>query len=137
MHFVAIDVETANEDLASICQIGIASYGNGVLTHEWKSLVDPEDDFDAINVSIHGITEAAVAGAPTFGDLAPRLARSLENAGVVASHTHFDRVAIQRAYESYDLAPPFCVWLDTARVARGGHGREWLDPATGWAMSAA
>lgn len=27
--FVAIDVETANADMASICQIGIAGFANG------------------------------------------------------------------------------------------------------------
>ena len=29
MNFVAIDVETANADMASICQIGLTKYVNG------------------------------------------------------------------------------------------------------------
>ncbi|GEM_PF-5074432 len=29
MDFVPIDVETANPDMASICQIGVAGYRNG------------------------------------------------------------------------------------------------------------
>jgi DNA polymerase-3 subunit epsilon len=57
MDFVAIDVETANADMASICQIGIASYSNGSLVDEWSALVEPEDFFDPINISIHGIYE--------------------------------------------------------------------------------
>ena len=32
MEFVAIDVETANANMASICQIGIAHFANNVLT---------------------------------------------------------------------------------------------------------
>ncbi|MCL2029046.1 MAG: hypothetical protein FWG97_01290 [Deltaproteobacteria bacterium] len=36
MDFVAIDVETANADLASICQIGIAEYKDGALSQEWS-----------------------------------------------------------------------------------------------------
>ena len=55
MKFVAIDVETANADMASICQIGIARCEGGVITDEWTSYVDPEDYFDGVNVSIHGI----------------------------------------------------------------------------------
>lgn len=30
MDFVAIDAETANADMASICQIGVAKYNNGI-----------------------------------------------------------------------------------------------------------
>ena len=66
MDFVAIDVETANADMASICQIGLAKYVNGVLSKEWKTYVDPEDYSDGINVSIHGIDESLVRGAPNF-----------------------------------------------------------------------
>ena len=57
MDFVAIDVETANADMASICQIGIAKFADGELVEEWSSLVNPEDYFNFINVGIHGITE--------------------------------------------------------------------------------
>jgi len=60
MNFVAIDVETANADMASICQIGLAKVENGTLSEEWKTYVDPEDYFDGINVAIHGIDESVV-----------------------------------------------------------------------------
>jgi DNA polymerase-3 subunit epsilon len=66
MESVAIDVETANADMASICQIGLAKYSNGILVDEWSSLIDPKDYFDFINIDIHGITENDVAGAPKF-----------------------------------------------------------------------
>jgi DNA polymerase-3 subunit epsilon len=45
MRFTAVDVETANEDLASICQIGLVEYEGTSLVREWKSYVDPEDEF--------------------------------------------------------------------------------------------
>ena len=45
MDFVAIDVETANADLASICQIGIVAFENGSVKESWQSLVNPEDYF--------------------------------------------------------------------------------------------
>lgn len=117
MDFIAIDVETANADMASICQIGVAKYINGVLAEEWSSLVDPEDYFDFINIDIHGITEEDVAGKPTFPELASRLAGFL-NGTVCVSHTHFDRVSISRALEKYGLSDFDTVWLDSARVAR-------------------
>ncbi|MBS3942717.1 MAG: hypothetical protein KGZ32_00550 [Dethiobacter sp.] len=70
MNFVAIDLETANADMASICQIGLVKCENGTLSDEWKTYVDPEDYFDGINVSIHGIDESVVKGAPKFPELA-------------------------------------------------------------------
>src|SRR6056297_1058998 len=41
--FVAIDVETANADMASICSIGVAAFEDGALAAEWYSLLDPDD----------------------------------------------------------------------------------------------
>jgi DNA polymerase-3 subunit epsilon len=123
-HFVAIDVETANADRASICQVGVAQFEGGRVACEWKTLVDPDDDFDPLNVSIHGIDENVVKGAPTFEMIASELAGRL--AGRIAvSHTGFDRVAIERAYEAIGLPAPRCTWLDSARVAR----RTWEDVA--------
>jgi DNA polymerase III subunit epsilon len=117
MEFVAIDVETANADMASICQIGLARYNNGVLEEEWKSYVDPEDDFDGINVSIHGIDESVVKGSPIFPALIDKLYEFLDKE-VTVCHTHFDRVAMHQAAARYAIRPPESIWLDSARVAR-------------------
>ncbi len=117
MKFVAIDVETANADMASICQIGIAEFDNGKLVNEWQSLVDPEDYFDPINVDIHGIDKDDVDGAPTFPELIDTLSGFLSNA-VCVSHTHFDRVSVGRAVAKHALPPIDTIWLDSAMVAR-------------------
>ena len=66
MEFVALDVETANADMSSICQIGMAHFRGREILGEWKTYVDPEDYFDGINVSIHGIDETTVKGRPLF-----------------------------------------------------------------------
>lgn len=125
MDFVAIDVETANPDMASICQIGIAKYRNDSLSDEWETLVNPEDFFDGLNVSIHGIDEGMVADAPTFPEIADELWHRLEGL-VVVCHTHFDRVAVGQAADRHGLAVPELSWLDSARVAR----RTWREVAS-------
>jgi DNA polymerase-3 subunit epsilon len=122
MEFTAIDVETANADMASICQIGVVRFADGKATDEWKSYVDPEDYFDGINVAIHGITEAMIAGAPTFAKLAATLDRMLARR-IVVTHTHFDRVALCQASSKAEIPVPICTWLDSARVAR----RTWTE----------
>jgi DNA polymerase III subunit epsilon len=122
MDFAAIDVETANPDMASICQIGIARFLNGVLVSEWKRYVDPQDDFDERNVSIHGIDASIVAGAPTFDSLVGMIRESL-NGHVVVTHTAFDKVALYQAGAKCKAEPFTCVWLDSACVAR----RTWKE----------
>lgn len=45
MEFVAIDVETANADMASICQIGLAKYKDGNLEEsDFMELVAQTDE---------------------------------------------------------------------------------------------
>jgi DNA polymerase-3 subunit epsilon len=122
MEFVAIDVETANANMASICQIGIARFANGTLTDDWMTYVDPQEHFDAINVSIHGIDESVVAGAPRFGELVNMLQSAL-NGRVVVTHTTFDKIAIYQAGAKCQASPPACTWLDSACVVR----RAWKE----------
>lgn len=117
MRFAAIDVETANANMSSICQIGIACFEQGQLLDEWKSYVDPEDWFDPVNISIHGIDENVVKGAPVLPALSDEIYCRLDDQ-VSVCHTHFDRVAVKLAFEKYNSRVPRCTWLDSARVAR-------------------
>jgi len=126
MEFVAIDVETANADMASICQIGLAHYSDGEILEEFSTYIDPQDYFDIINVSIHGINENTVAGAPTMQEISGQLYSFLDKR-VAVCHTHFDRVAVKQACGKYGIRMPECTWLDSARVAR----RTWADFAWG------
>jgi DNA polymerase-3 subunit epsilon len=88
------------------------------------SYVDPEDDFDDVNVSIHGIDEDTVRGAPTFPEISRRLFDYMEKS-VVVCHTHFDRLSLAQTSQRYELTTPECAWLDSARVAR----RAWAECA--------
>lgn len=117
MDFVALDVETANADIASICQIGLVAVHEGAIADEWSTLVDPEDFFDGVNVGIHGITEDKVIGAPKFPEMYSRFTRMTADR-IVISHTSFDRLAITRAVERYDLPDIHLSWLDSARIVR-------------------
>ncbi len=125
MDFVAIDVETANSDLSSICQVGIACFEQAVLVFTKETLVNPVDHFDPINISIHGIDEGKVSDSPTWPEVYPEL-HALITGAIVVSHTAFDRVSVVRACEKGQLPVADCRWLDSARVAR----RAWTFCAT-------
>ena len=120
--FTAIDVETANPDMSSICSIGAARYEDDRLLEEWVSLINPQDCFSPINIAIHGIREDDVKGARGFGDVLNEL-RDMLNECVVVHHTHFDRTAMAQAARRWDVDIPHCTWLDSARVAR----RVWTE----------
>lgn len=117
MNFVAVDVETANADYSSICQIGIAEFENWELINKWSSLINPDDYFDPFNISIHGIKESDVKKSPTFDQVYSELQNRLSNK-VTVHHMPFDRVAISRACEKYGLNILTPKWLDSAKVAR-------------------
>jgi len=117
MNFLAIDVETANSDMASICQIGFVLYENGQIKKEWSSLINPEDDFEFWNESIHNISESDVKQSPKFNEIFELLKSYLENT-ICVCHTHFDRVSLNRTCIKYGLPLIQSSWIDTAKVSR-------------------
>lgn len=114
LHFVAVDVETANNNRGSICQIAIVEFRSGDIVHEWSTLVDPDEAFFPANIDIHGITSNDVAGHPTIRELADEIRRRLTGR-LVVSHTLFDQ-------QSLSIACPEVAhglkWLDTCDAAR-------------------
>ena len=120
--FIVIDVETANADYSSICQIGIAEFDNDELIDTWETLVNPEDYFDGMNISIHGITENMVKKSPTFSEIYNELKEKINN-NIVVHHMPFDRIAINRACEINNLEQIETNWLDSAKVVR----RTWTE----------
>jgi DNA polymerase-3 subunit epsilon len=117
MNFVALDFETANADLSSICQVGLVTFSEGAPVATYSVLVDPDDYFDGINISIHGIDETQVRGAPRFEAIYPEIATRVADK-IVVSHSLFDRAALARASEKHGLADVTCRRLDTMRVVR-------------------
>lgn len=122
MNFIAIDVETANANASSICQIGLAFFNNGELVDTWSTLINPKTTFDYINTSIHGIDEDDVINAPTFSDIYNELKNLIENQ-LLVSHMPFDKVSLNKAFAKNNLENIPCMWLDSARVVR----RTWKE----------
>ena len=117
MDYIVLDLETANSNYASICQLGMVEIHNGTIkkTHDW--LIDPEDYFDSFNVSLHGITEECVNGSPSFEDIYNSLKNKLSDT-IIVHHGHFDRVAINQACDYHGLATINARWLNNVTVVR-------------------
>ena len=115
--FNAIDVETANSDYSSICQIGIVHIRNGEYADSWQTLINPETSFSSRNVSIHTICKSDVQRSPTLPEVRDELRRRLHGS-VLVSHMPFDRIAFERAMTRYDLEQLQVAWLDSAKISR-------------------
>lgn len=115
--FIVIDIETANPDLISICQIGIAVFENGELVDQWGTLINPNAYFDEMNIYIHGITPSMVRNSPTIKQVESKIKGYFAD-NVVCSYGAFDRVSLTRIFPDLQNR-----WLDIMRVVR----RCWSD----------
>lgn len=141
-NFIALDVETANSDFASICSIGLVHFRAGEVFKSLTILVDPEDDFSPANIAIHGIRPEDVAGKPTMAKVFPVISSALTDTAIV-HHSPFDRTALARAAAKYETNGLPCIWLDSLQVARrawdsyganGGYGLKNLATSFGIAF---
>lgn len=98
--FAALDVETANQDRASICAIGVVTVEEGVVVGRQRWLCQPPvgfEKFSPFNIGVHGIRASDVAAAPAFAEVIGEVARMMEGYPVLAHNAAFDIGAIRRA----------------------------------------
>ncbi len=129
--FTAIDVETANADPSSICQLGIVRVTSGAVKECLSVLVNPETQFNEFNVRLHGIDESLVRDSKTLPQIYGWLQNLLDGA-ILVSHTAFDQIALERAAKKYSLRPFQSAWLDSAAIARRTWPRRY---GKGWSLA--
>ena len=93
--FIAVDVETANYDVSSICQIGLAFVNFDASIDTYSTYVDPCTSFADGNTRLHGIDARTVRGAPVFAQILPEL-RSVLEAHQLVQHSRFDEKAFDQ-----------------------------------------
>lgn len=122
--FVAFDVETANQNWGSICQMGLVRVVDGEITERASWLCRPPagiDEFDPFNVDCHGITAEAVADQPAVGELFERFSDFVGDLPVVAHNAYFDASALRYAALASGHVVPKIVFgcsLAQSRAAR-------------------
>lgn len=128
MDYIAIDFETANEDFASLCQVGLAFIENGNIVDTWGTYIDPEDYFSF--TFLHGISEETVKGSPSFPDCIDIIYAKILGHKVV-SYGGFDVTAFRQAHEKYSITPQNVFWLNAHKIVR----RHWTQFArVGYAL---
>ena len=120
--YVVFDCETTGTDpeVDEIVSFALVRLdGNGAETLRWTRLVRPSQPIPADATAVHGITDADVAGAPPFVELAGQLFCLLEDAVFVAHNVPFDlamlRHGLARVGVVYRPAAVACT-LDAFRL---------------------
>ncbi|GGF81367.1 hypothetical protein GCM10010912_28090 [Paenibacillus albidus] len=113
MDFTAIDFETANSSRSSACALGLVEVTAGRISAEHVWLIDPQQRFDGMNISIHGITPSMVHGKPTFAELWPTIEPLLKGRVVVAHNAAFDMSVLRYCLDGETLAYPEFQYLCT------------------------
>ena len=118
--YVVFDTETPNSRNDRMCQIGVSVVENGRITERFVRLVDPECDFAAFNVMLHGITPESTYGSPCFAELWRGELEEVFSEGVLVAHNApFDMAVLSKCLRAYGIrwrerAP----YIDTVRMAR-------------------
>ncbi|MET3664502.1 3'-5' exonuclease [Caulobacter sp. 1776] len=119
MTVIAIDFETANEQRASPCSIGLAWIEDGQVARvEHHYIRPPGMRFASFNMAFHGIRPEHVEDAEDWPDVLERLRPALQGALVLAHNASFDISVIRRTCEHYDISPPGFDYACTVQVAR-------------------
>ncbi|WP_111721125.1 exonuclease domain-containing protein [Homoserinimonas sp. OAct 916] len=129
--FAVVDVETTglfpggHDRIVEIAVVHVDA--NGIVEGQWDTLVNPGRDLGPQRV--HRVRAADVMHAPTFAQIAPRLAGLLSGRVLVAHNASFDTRFLLAEFERSEVVPSM-VSLCTMRLARDflpGAGRALAD----------
>ncbi len=124
MKVIAIDFETANEQRASACSVGLAWIEDGAVARVEERLIRPKQmRFSGFNIGIHGIRPEDVENAPEFPQVMDEFHDDFVGAMMLAHNASFDMSVWRASLDLYGRAYPDFEYLCTLQMAR----RVWAD----------
>ncbi|WP_339806949.1 exonuclease domain-containing protein [uncultured Marinobacter sp.] len=117
--FAFLDLETTGGSAGHdrITEIGIRFWRNGEVLGEWQTLLNPETRISPFIEHFTGITNAMVADAPRFVDIADEFREKLEGTIFVAHNARFDYGFVKSEFRR--LGQPFAAKvLCTVKLSR-------------------
>jgi len=100
-----VDVETTGAHPAwdRVTEIAVVEVEGGAVVSEWSTLVNPGESIPPAIQALTGITNAMVADAPAFEDLAADLHERLDGRIFVAHNARFDYGFLRHEFERAGL----------------------------------
>ena len=119
LNFTAIDFETANEQRASACAVGVVRVRGGRIVESFETLLRPREvRVDWGNFRVHGIAAERLHDAPTLADVWPQLLPYLHQQPVVAHNSAFDVSVLEYSCRDFGVPIPAFHALCSVKLAR-------------------
>lgn len=117
--FAAIDFETANQELSSVCSVGIVVVRNGKIVDRFYSLIQPEPNYYSYgNSQIHGLTAADTDNEKVFPSIWESIEPLIEELPLVAHNKGFDESCLKAVFKTYRMDYPDYVFYCTLAASR-------------------
>lgn len=102
--YVVVDVETTGGRAARhrVTEIGAVKVQHGRIIDRWQSLINPQQSIPGNITRLTGITNAMVAGAPVFAEIADAFQDFMGEAIFVAHNVRFDYGFISEEFRRLD-----------------------------------
>ena len=114
--FICVDFETATARMDSACAIGVVAVKDLKPVDEFYSLIrPPQNEYNAYNINIHGITPEMTKDAPTLKELWPGIEKYFNpHVPIVAHNAQFDMSVLKM---SAGVGLPNLIYLDSMALA--------------------
>lgn len=117
--FAAIDFETANEELSSVCSVGIVVARDGIITDRFYSLIQPEPNyFNYWNSTIHRLTDEDTENEAVFPKVWEQIEPHIEGLPLVAHNKGFDEACLKAVFRTYRMDYPDYPFYCTLQESR-------------------
>jgi DNA polymerase-3 subunit epsilon len=122
--FVAIDFETANKYLSSVCSVGVVIVQDGQIVEKIYRLIRPEPEWYSYwNTQIHGLTAEDTQNAPVFSEIWKEIAPKITELPLVAHNSPFDEGCLRAVHRVYQMDYPDYEFYCTCRASRKMFGK--------------
>lgn len=124
--YVVVDVETTGGRAPNdrVTEIGAVKVRGGKVVDEWSSLINPQKHIPAFITQLTGITNAMVAGAPTFAEIADTFEAFMAGAVFVAHNVNFDHGFISSEFRRLERSFRFPKMCTVASMRRHYPGHD-------------
>lgn len=138
--FAAIDFETANKELTSVCSVGIVIVRGGEIVDRFYSLVQPEPNYyNWFCTRVHGIKRKDTDNAEVFPKVWAKVAPLIEGLPLVAHNKMFDENCLKAVFKVYQMDYPdyefHCTLVQSRKVwPEGKHTLDVIAERCGYVL---
>lgn len=133
-HWAAVDIETTGlEESDRITEVAVVEMCHGRVIEPWSALVNPGFPIPTEVTALTGITDAMVANAPMFDDIAEEVLARINRCAVMVGYNLYGFDESRLAREGLVLTLPKIDLFPIVRSGRAindvvGPGRYWKSP---------